>query len=209
MNRLRCVVSHTPEVLDGYVVRCAPSAPSSSHSVPSSSHSAPSSSHSAPSSSHTCGTTLFEGTPLASVQPPKPLEEQLSDYPDTMPQEWIPVINADREAMEGAEPQKPFSDAYASSMPMKKRKMENGKAEVSSLSELLTSSVEKAVQQTGATPTSGAPLDVILQEVRDDQELLDCMGEEMHGAMTERLERDPDFSPLKFPQAQKLYNPRK
>lgn len=50
---------------------------------------------------------------------------------------------------------------------------------------------------------------VILQEVRDDQELLDCMGEEMHGAMTERLERDPDFSPLKFPQAQKLYNPRK
>ena len=38
-------------------------------------------------------------------------------------QEWIPVINADREAMEGAEPQKPFSDAYASSMPMKKRKV--------------------------------------------------------------------------------------
>lgn len=37
--------------------------------------------------------------------------------------------------------------------------MEDGKAEVSSLAELLTSSVEKAVQQTGATPTSGAPLD--------------------------------------------------
>ena len=33
------------------------------------------------------------------------------------------MINADREAMEGAEPQKPFSDAYASSMPMKKRKV--------------------------------------------------------------------------------------
>ena len=99
------------------------------------------------------------------------------------------MISADREAMEHMGPQKPYSDAYASAMPMKKRKvwgrgksvaigsggrcatirirscyvyttqMENGKAEVSSLTELLTSSVEKAVQQTRATPTSGAPLD--------------------------------------------------
>ena len=112
--------------------------------------------------------------------------------------------------------------------------MEDGKAEVSSLAELLTGSVEKAVQQTGATPTSGASLDckcvgglyspyfppppppppppspiAIMQEVSENHELLDAMGEEMHGAMRERLDRDPDFSPQKFPQAQKVYNLRK
>ena len=55
------------------------------------------------------------------------------------------------------------------------------------------------------SPSSSA----ILQEVRDNHELIDSMGEEMHGAMRERLEKDPDFSPQKFPQAQKVYNLKK
>ena len=40
-----------------------------------------------------------------------------------MIQGWQAVWGADRKVMDEAEPQRPFSDAYASGMPTKKRKV--------------------------------------------------------------------------------------
>ena len=47
----------------------------------------------------------------------------------------------------------------------------------------------------------------IVDEVRQDGELVESMGRELHLGMRHRLEADPDYSPASFPSADKFYRP--
>ena len=49
----------------------------------------------------------------------------------------------------------------------------------------------------------------VVSEAKDDQELVSSLSERMYYNMRERLEKDPDFKPERFPNAQNFYEPRK
>lgn len=49
----------------------------------------------------------------------------------------------------------------------------------------------------------------MVKEAKDDSKLVKAMGDEFHAKMRQRLEEDSDYDPLKYPNAQKFYQPKK
>jgi len=124
-------------------------------------------------------------------------------------QDWIPAIKQDREALTRTRPQQPFSDAYLSGMPAKRRKLDPTQSETTTAPQLLEQTLQHAITTSGARPTSGASVEAIVSEAKDDPELVAALSETMYYNMRERLQGDKDYDPERFPNAQNFYHPRK
>jgi hypothetical protein len=125
-------------------------------------------------------------------------------WPPAMPQEWIPAIEKDQEQMAS------MSDAYLSSLPSKKRKqLETEGEHTVHISEILDETLTSAINIAGVTTTSGASTEDVVKEIKTDDEVIKAMAEDFHGAIKERLEDDPTYDPSKYPNAQKLFAPKK
>ena len=49
----------------------------------------------------------------------------------------------------------------------------------------------------------------VVKAARDNANLVEAIGQEFHAEVRRRLEQDSDYSPERFPNAQKFYQPNK
>lgn len=105
-----------------------------------------------------------------------------------LPPQWVPIVAADEMATVNGSP---FSDAYLSGQPAKKRKLnDKPRGEVS---KVIAESLEEALLETGVEPT-GTRDDVVSQI---NQTGLGDTATKEH--IQNRIQKDPNYSPDQFP----------
>ncbi|GLV33829.1 uncharacterized protein CBL_11286 [Carabus blaptoides fortunei] len=80
--------------------------------------------------------------------------------------EWIPIITRDTQRQRRQNPQAPFSDAYLSGLPSKRRKIVAAAKPQGNLSQVISDGVRRAVTTTGLA--GAVPLDVVAQAASAD-----------------------------------------
>ncbi|KAG8313344.1 Large proline-rich protein bag6 [Homalodisca vitripennis] len=66
--------------------------------------------------------SLIREPPVGDVPPPQHINEVMG-WQNALPSEWVPIISQDSQRQRRQSPQGPFSDAYLSGMPSKRRKL--------------------------------------------------------------------------------------
>lgn len=152
----------------------------------------------------------------ASAEPPSVL--QLEDDSEPLPNvvigsenwhrglsaDWIPLIARDnqRQRRQGAQP--PFSDAYLSGMPNKRRKIVAAQKPQGSLSQVISEGVRRAVQTTGLA--NAVSLDVVGQAASSDVALQAAYRDLLRSSVQSGLQSNPDFNSDRFPNAANYFN---
>jgi len=99
------------------------------------------------------------------VTGPTPPGSGLADHAlAVLPPAWAPIIA--RDTAEGGRPvQQPYSDAYLSGQPNKRRKLNTEKKPRGEVSNIISRSLQDAIEQTGLEPRSGEIVANIAAEV--------------------------------------------
>lgn len=119
-------------------------------------------------------------------------------------QDWVPVITRDIQRQRRQSDQPPFSDAYLAGMSSKRRKIiANGKPQ-GTVSQVIAETVAHAA---GAAGVAGA--EQIAQAAGADPTLQAAYKEEVKRSVGQQLASNPDYSPDRFPNASKYFNPSK
>ncbi|KFM81441.1 Large proline-rich protein BAG6, partial [Stegodyphus mimosarum] len=120
--------------------------------------------------------------------------------------DWVPIIARDVQRQRRQAPQAPFSNAYLSGMPSKRRKiMTNGSPVLlgqsqSALSDILFQAISNANVQ----PLHN--IEEVKKDASQDVLLQSSFNEHMKNAIQERLHRDLDYCSERFPNAEKYFN---
>ncbi|KAF2889472.1 hypothetical protein ILUMI_16701 [Ignelater luminosus] len=153
------------------------------------------------------------------TEPPRP-QINLSDDPDPLPAvvlgsepwhsqvpaDWVPIIARDSQRQRKQTSQPPFSDAYLSGMPSKRRKIVASSKPQGSLPQVITESVRRAVTATGLTNV--APLDVVSQAAGADINIQSAYRDLLRSSVQSGLRDNEDFTPERFPNASNYFNNR-
>ncbi|EDO43370.1 predicted protein [Nematostella vectensis] len=97
------------------------------------------------------------------------------DWKAVVPEEWVPILAQDVMRQRRIPPQQPFSDAYLSGLPPKRR---------------------KAMLATGAPRNS---IDAVTESARTNSKLHQAYREEVKETVKKRTDTDTDFSSERFP----------
>ncbi|ESO12243.1 hypothetical protein HELRODRAFT_187806 [Helobdella robusta] len=134
------------------------------------------------------------------------------DWHSIVPQEWVSVITGDgaRQRRQAAEnTMQLFSEAYLSGVPKKRRKLMKERSGESSFppgSELgmdLSESIRIAADELDIQPiTSFQELNA---DLASNNNLLGAYKEEIKDTISKKLSEDPNFSPNKYPNAEKYF----
>lgn len=124
----------------------------------------------------------------------------------TLPRDWVPIIARDVQRQRRQAPQSPFSNAYLSGMPSKRRKiMTNGAATLLGHSQnTLSDMLQQAICSANVKPLSSS--EEVKKDASQDMPLQAAFTLHMKNAIQERLQRDLDYCSEKFPNAKKYYN---
>ncbi|XP_014777722.1 large proline-rich protein BAG6 isoform X2 [Octopus bimaculoides] len=126
------------------------------------------------------------------------------DWCSVVPAEWVPIIRQDIQHQRRQNPQTPFSDAYLSGMPAKRRKMNPGKAtNLSEVSEFVPDSLKKAVASAGVEPLSS--LENLSNEAARDSILHSAFEDQMCNNVLQRIHLDSDYNPEMFPNIEEYF----
>jgi len=109
-----------------------------------------------------------------------------------MPPQWVPIVASDEIA---SVTRTPFSDAYLSGQPPKRRKL-NDKPR-GDVSRVIAESIDEALQATGVEPT--VTRDALVTDVVDSQVIQAAVEDITKENIQDRIQKDPDFSPDQFP----------
>ena len=120
-----------------------------------------------------------------------------------MPQEWIPVLERDANALRNPPSQVTHSDAYQSGNPSKKRKVTS---DMLSPQETMSRTLLSAIEESNVTPTSGVRPENIASEATADGTLTLAFTDELTQMTRERVARDPSYSGERFPACKEFYN---
>ncbi|XP_017863258.1 PREDICTED: uncharacterized protein LOC108613950 isoform X5 [Drosophila arizonae] len=132
---------------------------------------------------------------------------------NSFPHDWLPVITRDLQTQtEQNLPQPPYSDAYISGMSAKRRKIiQNEKS--SNVECLISSGVQRALQNSGLAGTNGGGAgnvnptvnpDVVINAIAHDAVVQASYTEAVRNSARERLKQDIDYNPSKYPQITKF-----
>lgn len=119
-------------------------------------------------------------------------------------QEWIPIITRDTQRQRRQNPQAPFSDAYLSGMPSKRRKIVAAAKPQGNLSQVISDGVRRAVTSTGLA--GAVPLDVVAQAASTDLTLQSAYRDLLRSSVQSGLRDNPDFTAERFPNAANYFN---
>eukprot|EP00094_Tigriopus_californicus_P005125 TCALIF_04939-PA protein Name:"Similar to Bag6 Large proline-rich protein bag6 (Xenopus tropicalis)" AED:0.07 eAED:0.07 QI:0/0.5/0.33/0.66/1/1/3/304/1268 len=120
-----------------------------------------------------------------------------------VPQDWVPVIARDGQQTRNLpQQQQPFSDAYLSTQPAKRRKLASHEKMEGSVSTVVGSTVRNAIQNAGVQPTSS--IETVIREVSNHHDVTQAVTEETQRALRRSLRSNPDFSKERFPNAERL-----
>ncbi|CAG9767941.1 unnamed protein product [Ceutorhynchus assimilis] len=115
------------------------------------------------------------------------------------PQEWAPIITADGPRQKKQNSQPPFSDAYLSGMPSKRRKLINNAKPQGSLPQVISESIQQAVTSSGLA--SAAPLAEVAEAASESVEIQAAFRSLLQTTVQTNLRNNEDFDPEKYPNA--------
>ncbi|ELT91208.1 hypothetical protein CAPTEDRAFT_225947 [Capitella teleta] len=127
-----------------------------------------------------------------------------ADWHRVVPSEWVPVISRDvaRQQRDSAQP--PFSDAYLNGMPAKRRKlMSQSESELSNLPAVLPEALKRAATSVGAQSLTS--LEDMAKEASSSSELINTFQTEVNNTLANRVAKDPDYIPEKYPHCEQVY----
>ncbi|KAG5900468.1 hypothetical protein JTB14_010882 [Gonioctena quinquepunctata] len=121
-----------------------------------------------------------------------------------VPEDWVPIITRDAQRQRRQNSQGPFSDAYLSGMPSKRRKIVNSSKPQGSLPQVITDSMRQAISATGLT--SVAPLETVSQAAGASLEIQTAYRNLLRTTVQASLRDNEDFLPERFPNASNYFN---
>lgn len=128
--------------------------------------------------------------------------------------DWVPIISRDIRIQQGlsldsaasalpapagGSPSVPFSDAYLSTQPAKKRRISEAMKPKGSLDKVVSDTLRDAVRVSGVQPNG--PLNSVSEEVAASPALQAAVKNDTRSAIKRRIEEDPDFRADHFPQS--------
>jgi len=106
----------------------------------------------------------------------------------------------------------PYSDAYLSTQPAKKRRLAEARKPEGSIEKVISDTLKDAIKVSGVQPknaSSGASAGSsnvgnsnIAAEVAKDTSVQAAIKNDARGTIKRRLQQDPDFTPERFPDSQ-------
>eukprot|EP00027_Filamoeba_sp_ATCC50430_P012796 CAMPEP_0168578744 /NCGR_PEP_ID=MMETSP0413-20121227/21497_1 /TAXON_ID=136452 /ORGANISM="Filamoeba nolandi, Strain NC-AS-23-1" /LENGTH=765 /DNA_ID=CAMNT_0008612613 /DNA_START=36 /DNA_END=2334 /DNA_ORIENTATION=+ len=115
------------------------------------------------------------------------------------PNTWHATIAVDELRQNISQPQRPFSDAYSSGTPSKKRKT----AKTTNPQELLQEKLKDAIQKVNPKPIGSTAQEAIIANVT--QSLSTEFIEDLSSDIKKRLQTDDDFDPSRMPVAARTF----
>ena len=124
-----------------------------------------------------------------------------------LPADWVPVIARDSQTQapggSANMEQGPFSDAYLTTQPAKRRKLAASQKPEGSMEQVIAETIQDAVQSSGVRPmlgaTGAATLSDMSREVARDVNLQLGVEREAVSALKRRIKSDPDIKDEKHP----------
>merc|ERR1711894_162363 len=131
-----------------------------------------------------------------------------------VPPEWVPLITRDVQAQSQMPPMTPYSDAYLSTQPTKKRRLAEAKKPEGSIEKVISDTLKDAIRVSGVQPksvSSGASAGSssvgnsnIVSEVAKDTNVKAAIKNDTRAAIKRRIQQDPDFTQERFPDSQEF-----
>ncbi|GFY49551.1 large proline-rich protein BAG6 [Trichonephila inaurata madagascariensis] len=123
----------------------------------------------------------------------------------SVPQDWVPIITRDVQRQRRQAAQAPFSNAYLSGMPSKRRRIMNGNPTLlapskGALSEMLL----QAISSAKVKPLTD--VESLKKEAMTDVALQSSFHKHMKNSIQERLQSDLDYCSERFPNSEKYFN---
>ncbi|KAK6627605.1 hypothetical protein RUM44_010083 [Polyplax serrata] len=122
---------------------------------------------------------------------------------NALPSEWVPIIARDTQRQRRQSSQKPFSDAYLSGLPPKRRKLLTSLRSQGNLSQVISDGVRQAISAAGV---SSSVAEKVIAEAGKDDGLQEAYKEQEKAVVGGDLRKHPDFTPRRFPNAFKYFN---
>ena len=126
-----------------------------------------------------------------------------------VPPEWVPIITRDIQAQQQIPGIAPFSDAYLSTQPAKKRRLAEARKPEGSVEKVISDTLKDAIKVSGVQPKASTPgtspgnntagISAIASDVSKDGGVQAAVKNDARGAIKRRLQQDPDFTPERFP----------
>uniref|UniRef100_A0A2S2PR33 Large proline-rich protein BAG6 n=1 Tax=Schizaphis graminum TaxID=13262 RepID=A0A2S2PR33_SCHGA len=122
------------------------------------------------------------------------------DWHHSVPSEWVPVIARDsqRQRRQGTQP--PYSDAYLSGMPNKRRKIVTNSKPQGSLSQIIAKNLEVAMGAAGVAINTE-----VITSAGADTAVQNAYTERIRTFGRSGLDTHPDFCPIRYPNASKFF----
>ncbi|XP_055700663.1 large proline-rich protein bag6-A isoform X5 [Phlebotomus papatasi] len=147
--------------------------------------------------------TNVDDDPLEGPIEPQPWHRQF-------PTDWIPIITKDVQKQRRPQSsQLPFSDAYLAGMSSKRRKMIACSKASTDVQEVVSEGVRQAIKATGLSCASQTPVDDISRAIATDSSVQASYHDQMKEWMPHQYMDHPDYSPDRFPNISKYFNPMK
>ena len=131
-----------------------------------------------------------------------------------VPPEWVPIITRDVQGQQHMPPIAPYSDAYLSTQPAKKRRLAEARKPEGSIEKVISDTLKDAIKVTGVQPksvSSGASAGSssvgnsnIVSEVAKDTNVKAAIKNDTRAAIKRRIQQDPDFTQERFPDSQEF-----
>merc|ERR1712088_434754 len=141
------------------------------------------------------------------VTGPTPPGSGLADHAlAVLPPTWAPIIA--RDTSEAGRPsQQPYSEAYLSGQPNKRRKLNSDKKPRGEVSNIISRSLQDAIEQTGLEPRAGTVVSNIAAEVGAAPSVQNAVEVYTRQALQDRIGGDGDFQDNKerFPATDTFY----
>jgi len=122
-----------------------------------------------------------------------------------VPAQWVPIIA--RDSRQPAPRSTPYSDAYMSGQPSKRRRLNNDSKPEGDANSLIAETLKEAVESSGLVPAGG--LENLISSTASSNIIQAAVEEVATAAIQERLDRDPDFAPERFPSAKNFIKKNK
>ena len=125
-----------------------------------------------------------------------------------VPSEWVPIITRDIQSQQQLATQAPFSDAYLSTQPAKKRRLAEARKPEGTIEKVISDTLKDAIKVSGVQPKPSTSPQVapggstVALEVSKDEGVQTAVKNDTRGAIKRRLQHDPDFKPKNFPNSQ-------
>jgi hypothetical protein len=123
---------------------------------------------------------------------------------------WIPVITRDIARQRRQNQQPPFSDAYLSGMSSKRRKIISETKPPIDVQNMLSEGIRRAINTTGlGSSNMQTSIDEISSAISSDPAVQLSYKEALKNNVQERLQKEPDYNPDRFPSSSKYFNNNK